>query len=270
MTSRSDIERVLDRYLAEGAEQVPDRVIDGALDQIDHIPQRRALRVPWRFHEMPSFLKPALAGAAVVAALVVGGMFLNRGPTDTAGGPPIATPSPSASVPASASPSASASLALTDTSNWVPFTSDLYGYEVAHPPAWVAQPATRDWSLEADRTDWVGFDVADRFRGSAEGGLDTLVTAFAVDVPTATSEDEWIAAYSEGLKTDAGQSCADSYEELPPVSVDGHAGILRVSDPCNLAQAFVFIDGRVHVFAVWRPDQEALLEAFLSTVEFQQ
>jgi len=268
MTSRSDVERVLDRYLAEGAEQVPDRVVDDALRQIDHIPQRRALPVPWRFHEMPSFLKPALAGAAVIAALVVGGMFLNRGPTENAGGPPVATPSPSASAPAAVTASPSPSLSLTDTSNWKPFTSERYGYEIAHPPSWSAEPATRDWSLEDDLRNWAGYSVADRFLGSA-AGLSTLVTAFAANVPSDMSADEWIAAYSEGLEMDGGGPCP-AYEQLPPISVDGHAGGLRVNDPCGTAQAFVFIDGRVHVFAVYRPDQEALLEAFLSTVTFQQ
>jgi hypothetical protein len=265
MTSRSDVERVLDRYLAEGGEQVPDRVVDAALDQIDHIPQRRALRVPWRFTDMPSFMKPALAGAAVIAALVVGGMFLNRGPTDTAGGRPIVTPLPSASAPASGSPSPSASPALTDTSNWVPFTSQLYGYKIAHPPTWTVEPATRDWSLEDDRTDWVGHGVADGFLGVA-AGLVTRVTAFADDVPPGMSEDEWLAAYY----VDAPARCGPS-DDVRAISVDGHPGRFINAAACDdAAQAFVFLDGRVHGFAIWRPDQEALLEAFLSTVEFQQ
>jgi len=269
MTSRSDVERVLDRYLADGAEQVPDRVIDDALRQIDHIPQRRALRVPWRFNDMPSVFKLALAGATVVAVLVVGSMFLNRGPTNSVGGPGVGSPSPSASVPASATASPSPSLALTDTSNWVPFTSDLYGYSIARPPTWVAQPATRDWSLETDRADWVGHGVADRFWGAAEGE-DTLVTAFADDVPSGMSDDEWLTAYYEGTEAD-GQQCDALVEELKPlpaIMVDGRRGVIAVNEACSDAQAFVFTEGRVHVFAVWRAEV-ALLEAFLSTVRFQ-
>ena len=264
MTSRTDVERVLDRYLAEGAEQVPDRVIDEALDEIDRIPQRRALRVSWRYSFMPAFLKPALAGAAVMAVLVVGIMYLTRAPTDSVGGPPMARPSPSASVPTSAPASPSAAPALTDTSNWVAFTSEQYGYKIAHPPAWTVEPATRDWSLKNDRTDWVGHGVADGFLGVA-AGLTTRVTAFAEDVPPGMSEDEWLAAYY----VDAPAGCGPT-DDVREISVDGHPGRFINADACNdAAQAFVFLDGRVHVFAVWRENQEALLEAFLSTVEFQ-
>jgi len=81
MTNRSELEQALDRYLAEGGEQVPDRVVDAALDQIDHTPQRHALRMPWRFPDMPYVLKSAMVGAAVVAVLIVGGVLLTRGPT---------------------------------------------------------------------------------------------------------------------------------------------------------------------------------------------
>ncbi|MBA2633069.1 MAG: hypothetical protein H0U86_08740 [Chloroflexi bacterium] len=270
MTSRSDIERVLDRYLAEGAEQMPDRVIDAALDQIDHIPQRRVLRVPWRFYQMLTFLKPALAVAAVIAVLVVGGMFLSRGPSASVGGPAASTPSPSPSASASAavSPSSSAQ-ALTDTSNWVAFTSERYGYEIAHPPTWDAKPATRDWTFETDRLDFLT-EAADSFIDEA-APYQIRFTAFADDVPSDMSEDEWITAYYEGSQGD-GQQCDALIEKLQPIAVTvaGHAGRLLINDPCSDAQAFVFIDGRVHVFAVWRENQEALLEAFLSTVKFQE
>lgn len=261
MTSRSDVERMLDRYLAEGAERVPDRVIDDALRQIDHVPQRRAVRVPWRFQPMPSFFKLALSGAAVIAALVVGGMFLNRAPTDTVGGSPIATPLPSASAPASASPLPSASVVPIDTSAWKPFTSEQYGYSIAYPQSWSAEAATRDWSLEADRTDWKGYEVADRFLGTYD--LQTvLVTAFAADVPSGMSDDEWLTAYCESSFQGAGF--------LPGIMVDGRRGVIAASYACSDApHVFVFNEGRVHVFAVWRENQQALLEAFLSTVRFQ-
>jgi hypothetical protein len=267
MTSRSHVERVLDQYLAQGAEQVPDRVIDAALDEIDHMPQQRVLRLPWRFDPMPASLKPALAGVVVAAGLVAGGMFLSRGPTQSSGGAPTGTVAPSASVAASAVGSPAASPPLTDTSNWVPFASALYGYEIAHPPAWFAEPATREWSLAANGSDWAGFGVADRFHGYVPGRLETLVTAFADDVPPATSEDEWIAAYVERIG-EAPDTCPPSDVELVQISVDGRMGKLRIDD-CGEAQAFVFIESRVHVFAIWR-DERVLLEAFLSTVKFQQ
>lgn len=56
--------------------------------------------------------------------------------------------------------------------------------------------------------------------------------------------------------------------DLQPISVDGHPGSIAVNEACEDAQAFVLIDGRIHVFAIWRAE-EALLEAFLSTVKFE-
>jgi hypothetical protein len=260
MTSRSEIERTLDRYLAEGAEQVPDRVIDDALDEIDHTSQRRVMGAPWRFQAMPSFLKPALAGAAVIAVVVVGGVLLTRGPTDNLGGQPSATPSPSVSTSVDAP---SPTPALTDTRNWVSFTSERYGYAIGHPPSWTPTAAVRDWEFETDQPDHLTA-AADHFidRGAA---YQILVTAFATDVATGMSEDEWIADFYEGDPA----SCSLENKERKAVSVDGHAGMLFIDDNCSDSQAFVLVDGRIHVFAIWRANREALLESFLSTVSFQ-
>jgi hypothetical protein len=186
-------------------------------------------------------------------------MFLTRGQEVGTGAAPIATPSPSASPSASPSPSP----ALTDTSNWVPFTSERYGFALAHPPTWTATPATRDWDFETDRMSPVT-PGSDHFIDE-DAAYKIGVVAFATDVQADMSEDEWLAAYYEGLSASCGAT-----QGVQPISVDGHEGRLIVHDACSDAQAFVFIDDRVHVFAVWRADQEALLEAFLSTVEFQQ
>ena len=257
MTDRTAIEQALDRYLAEGGEQVPDRVVDAALDQIDHTSQRRALRVPWRFPDMPYFLRSAMVGAVVVAVLIVGGVLLTRGPTTNIGGPPPA----SSLLSVSPSASSSATPELTDTSNWVPFTSERYGYQIEHPPTWTATPAAGDWDFETNRLDWQTDDADVVLSAQAR------FSAFASDVPADMSEDEWIAAYYEGSVAN-GFNCED-FVDWQPISVDGYAGRMAVTDACFDAQAFIFIDGRVHVFAIWREDREALLEAFLSTVQFQ-
>lgn len=269
MNSRSDLERALDDFFRVGSDEVADRVIDAALLTIDHTPQRRAMGGPWRSNAMSTSLKLATIAAAVVLAAGGAALMLGRMPGAGVGGvgSPAHSIAPSASVPSTSEVTASPTSSLTpiDTSGWKPYTSTRYGYTIAHPPTMSVGPATEDWTLE-DRLDWMGFGVADRFLGSA-----FLVTAFAADVPNDMSENEWVSAYSEGLETDGGgQPCDGTYEELPSISVDGHAGRLRVNDPCDLAQAFVFIDGRVHVFAVWRPNQEALLQAMVSTVAFQR
>jgi hypothetical protein len=268
MTTRSEIELALDRYLAEGGEQVPDRVIDAALDQIDQLPQRRALRVPWRFHDMATILKPALAGAAVIAVLAVGGTYLGRGEAPGIGAGGTQTPSSTASVTATALPTASPTVDLTDATDWVTVTSEQYGYEIGHPPGWTSEPATRDWSLELDRTNWFGDDVADRFWGYDANRLNILLTAFAVDVPVGMSRDEWIAAYY-GEADPGAEPCDTSIDLGQPLLVDGRPARVAVNDGCEHA-AFVLIDDRMYVFSVWRSDQEPLFEAFLSTVQFPE
>lgn len=267
MTSQRDLERTLDAFFV-GADEVADRVIDDALLTIEHTRQRRALRVPWRFPEMNSSLKLATVAAAVVLAIGGAAWMLGQRPGSGVGGlPPPASPSPSvASSPfpsgsAAASPSSSA-IALKDTSNWVAFTSPRYGYQFSRPPSWVPTPATRNWVLKTDRLDmWT--TASDQFV-DPKAAYGILVSAWAVDVPPTTSDDEWITAFYAGSTAGCGTLSSD----VRQISVDGHAGRLVVNDPCSDAEAFVFIDGRVHVFAIWRDQQVPLLEAFLSTVKF--
>ena len=90
MTTRRDIEPLLERYFEEGPQVLPDRVLEAALTEIDHTTQRPGWRRPWRFLHMPTFQKFAIAGVAILALALVGGSFINR-PTDDV----VATPGPS-------------------------------------------------------------------------------------------------------------------------------------------------------------------------------
>jgi hypothetical protein len=210
---------------------------------------------------------------AFAAAAVVGLVLPVSACTSTAsvggqgsGGP---SPAPSASVIESPSTATSATssplpsvLRMTDTSNWQVFKSARYRYQMGHPSTWSVTAADRDWSLRTSRLDYLT-SAADQFIDPG-ATFQVLVTAFADDVPSGTSVEEWIKAYYEGSP----QGCGALSEDIRPISVDGNPGRLVVADPCSDAQAFVFFGGRVHVFAVWRDNQEALLEAFLSTVKF--
>jgi hypothetical protein len=95
MKARSDTERILDAYLAPEADRLADRVIDAALADIARTPQRRALRVPWRFPLMPALSRAT--GVAIVAIVAVVGagtlLYLNSRPGGV-GSP--GTPSPTA------------------------------------------------------------------------------------------------------------------------------------------------------------------------------
>ena len=101
MTSERELDRLLGAYFDDGRDELADRVIDAALDQIDHTKQRRVLRVPWRFPTM--FTPVRLGAAALIGVLALGGMMLvfsgGSRPSVTVPTPtstPVVTPAPSA------------------------------------------------------------------------------------------------------------------------------------------------------------------------------
>jgi hypothetical protein len=120
------IERMLDDWLMGGPTELPDRVLDDALDEIDRTAQRRPLGM-LRGRTMTDSVK-ILIGAAAVFALVVGGGLLGRivsGSVDRGfvGATPLPTATPAPTVATST------------------FTSALYRYRVTYPVTWqVADP----------------------------------------------------------------------------------------------------------------------------------
>lgn len=153
MTGRSSTERILDAFLAPEADRLPDRVIDAALADIARTPQRRALRVPWRFPLMPALTRATSLGAvALVAAVAVGGvMYINStGP----GGPggqttPPATATPNTTAPTSeptALASPEASFVAPGITGWKTYRSTVYDYTISYPDDWlVGARATQKW-----------------------------------------------------------------------------------------------------------------------------
>ena len=80
MTTDRDFDRIAMAWLADGPEELSDRVLDAVVDEIHVTRQRHGLRLPWRFSTMTT---PArVAAAAVIGVLAVGGAFFafNRSP----------------------------------------------------------------------------------------------------------------------------------------------------------------------------------------------
>ena len=108
MTDQHELDRLLDAYFVDGADELADRVIAAALDQIDHTRQRRALRLPWRFSTMKMLTGAAAAG--LIGVLAIGGtLFLTR-PSQPAVGAQSPTPGAISSQPVVIAPSATPSL----------------------------------------------------------------------------------------------------------------------------------------------------------------
>jgi hypothetical protein len=102
MTDQRELDGLLVAFFANGTDELNDRVLDAALDQIDHIAQRRGLLLPRNFQTMPMVAR--LATAAAIGVLAVGGALLvyQRGqPSVGVVGPtPTASPQASPSAPA--------------------------------------------------------------------------------------------------------------------------------------------------------------------------
>jgi hypothetical protein len=69
VTIEHDTARIVRSWLEEGATALPDRVLDAVLDQLPATPQRRASRPAWRFADMSTSFKIALAAAALAVAV---------------------------------------------------------------------------------------------------------------------------------------------------------------------------------------------------------
>jgi hypothetical protein len=103
MTRDTDIERVLDRFYAEGPSEMPDRLFLGVFDRIERVPQRRLASRMTRFATMNSNFRLAAAAAIVVALVGIGAFAIGR-PSNVASPPTpgptqVATPTPAAGVP---------------------------------------------------------------------------------------------------------------------------------------------------------------------------
>ncbi len=80
MTRQRDIGTALERWLVDGVDEMPDRVYLTILDRVERERQRPSWRLhPWRFPAMPTPLKLVLIGAALVAALAAGAVFVGGG-----------------------------------------------------------------------------------------------------------------------------------------------------------------------------------------------
>lgn len=94
MKAERNVEHVLQRWLVDGVDELPDRVYLSILDRVERQPQQRAWRVSWRDSHVSTYLKYAAGVAAVIA---IAGVVLLVRPGEPATGGPSITQAPSAS-----------------------------------------------------------------------------------------------------------------------------------------------------------------------------
>ena len=139
MNVNRDLERQLaDFYESEAPPRAPDWVLRSALETIDSTQQRRVvIRVPWRFPNMNTFAKVAVAAVVVIAVGAFGLSVLRPSGASNVGGQPTASPSPTVSPTITSAPPPS----LAES-----FTSPRYGFSIQYPTGWVTRPATDTWT----------------------------------------------------------------------------------------------------------------------------
>jgi hypothetical protein len=269
MTAPRDSDSIISAWLDEGPDRLPEstrRAIEVTTRTIRQ--SRRPNWLPWRLPNVNGMTRFALAAAAVVAVAVGGLYFLNRaanGPSNAGGQPtPTAPPTPTAS------PVPSPTAGLLDTTDWPTYESARYGFSIGRPADWTERPAERDWTLEADATDWLS-PAQEGFVGPLG---DVRLGAWSVAVAPGTSADAWIQTFCEASVA-PGTDCSGFQDGAIPISVDTHPGVL-ITKPGFDHPAFILYGDRMYVIAVMREESDPsvmpyggarrLLESFMSTM----
>jgi hypothetical protein len=233
-------DRIAEAYLADGPTVLADRVLDAALDEVHLTRQRHVLvRVPWRFPNMNTFSKVAVAAVAVIAVGFVGLTFLGSGGTGV-GGAPSASPSPTLTPAPSASPIADQTAPpLTGQ-----FTSASHGFSIAYPETWSTRPATAPWiSGFVDFSQESG-DIL--YHPELEGNLWLAVASQPLGdrTPAEFEADVWQMLVAD----DPASDCAATAQ---PTTIDGAAGVI-----CPQV-ALVTKDGRGYFIVLYTSGDEA-------------
>ena len=271
MTTRRDPDAILGAWLEEGPDRLPEstrRAIE-VTTRTTH-QSRRLTWLPWRASNVNGMTRLALAGAAVVAVVVVG-LFVLKPGTDRSGGVGgPGSPVPSASSAPSASPLLSASPAPSTSAMPEPpvgamsqaFTSPTFGYSIQYPAGWTVTPTTGGGPTGGGADDFF----------SAAGGW--YFRALSGAVPDGVVVDDWI-LQTLTHSNDAG--CMPPRDTLEIVTVDGHEG--RILGFCGVPpapqiEATVVVDKRAYLFTLYdareaasEEEARALFDAFTATIK---
>ena len=111
MTTDQDLGRLLDLWVAEGIDEVNDRVLDTVEAQIGKHRQRPAWRLSWRDARVNMYVKLAAGLAAVAIVAVVGYNLL---PGGSPSGGPVGSPTTAPTTAPTGSPAATGPVALAE------------------------------------------------------------------------------------------------------------------------------------------------------------
>jgi hypothetical protein len=241
-------------WLEDDPDHAPEAVLETVVAAFPSIPQRRASRVPWRTRSM-SMTSRLMAGAAAVAVVLVGGLFLLR-------------PGGGLNVGASASPSASGSTPPTALVLDQTFVSDRYGYSVAYPRAWTSFQSSLPWR-SGDENMW-GSGINDELTGPG-----IRFSGAAQALAGGQTADAWLRDYGSPIGALAGQGSGPA--DWPTVTIGGVPGWIDIDDRAASAgtvapggrifDAVVVSGGYGFNFNMDGNVDRATFDAFLATVK---
>jgi len=248
MNTGRDFNRIAGAWLVEGPNELADRVLDAALEEIHLTNQRRRSVVPWRMPTMTPWMR--LAAAIVIVAIVGYAGLTLLGPRLGPGEQPTAHPSASPAAVVSPAPTASPAPTVVpiDTSGWGLFSSAHNWLGILFPRDWTEVAADHDWTLAKDAA-WPN-TAADRFT-SPDGQV--IVAAWSVPIDPGATLEEWIAAYCPLNTT----PCAGIAQRAVPIFTDPEKHLPGLLVPFDgNAQAFFLRGERIWVVAVWRGESD--------------
>lgn len=255
MTGQIDVDRILEDWLADGPDRLPDRAVRSTVARLDDIKQRKPAGLPGGGH-MHRLILPTTAVAAIAIAAVALTSFF-RGPG--VGGPP-----------------------------GTPFTSDRHGYTIILPDGWTVEERPGTWKLGSffDAGSESGVDFFERLDRDLGPRLNLYLAS--QPIPTGMTFDEWAATHDDA--NEQMFPCFDRVATYPGVTVDGEPARQQAhhcetffgeGDDGALAgiQTLVAHDGRGYAIYVWpidtgvampplstlRAEAQALLDRFAFT-----
>ena len=251
MNTDRDFDAIARAWLADGPEELSDRVLGAVVDDIRHTRQRHADRLRWTFPTTSiaaraSVLLVLAALVAILGVVVLGGVG--------GSGPPSPTPVPSTSFPA---------VVLSRS-----FTSDRNGFSVAYPAGWTATAGTASWTpgtplvwgnpaLDEISTHDVRLVVASQHLQAGQTPTGWIQANCALDTPVA--ECAALPGAWEKVTVDGVTGYRDADGGRPPSTGVAADGVIFSAEVVTGRYAYQFVmDGHI---------DRAMFDAFLATVK---
>jgi hypothetical protein len=229
MSTSRDPDLLIEAFLDEGIDALPDRSFDVVRASIERTRQRVVLG-PWREHQMNKYVAIGIAAAAVVLIAVVAFQLLPRtglpgpGVTSTSSPTPHPTAAPTSSVPPTPLPTASpaASPGVSPTAGPTQALEDLpYDANSVPPGRYIVRSAALPISFEVPAGWWTEDGVT--VKGGVPGDLTTPDILFWTQQITVVNPDACHRMTGDWLHVDG----ADEIVE----ALMAQAGIFHTSGP---------------------------------------